>query len=110
MPCAYVLPRSVQERLSAALHGRRNRDACLTLATFIGRYWTSPKRLGLPFVLDRRALAPIEALGLSEARVRGAVQALERIGFIDRATAGGRTHQATADGLRRRPVSYLITP
>src|SRR4051812_39511987 len=106
----YRLPHDVRDRLAAALKPLRNRDACMALATFIGRFWTAPKRLGVPFVLDRRALAPVEALGLSEARVRGAVRALERVGFLDRAVTGGRTHQATSEGLHRKPVAYLIAP
>src|SRR5690242_21117256 len=80
----------------------------MALATFIGRFWTAPKRLGLPFMLDRRALAPIEALGLTEARVRGAISALERVGFLERMPASGRTHQATPEGLHRKPVAFTI--
>ena len=106
-PCAYRLPHDVRDRLAAALKPR-NRDACMALATFIGRFWTAPTRLGLPFMLDRRALAPVEALGLTEARVRGAIRALERIGFLDRMPAGGRTHQATAEGLHRKPVAFMF--
>src|SRR4051812_20515278 len=80
----------------------------MALATFIARFWTAPRKLGLPFVLDRRALAPIAALGLTEARVRGAIRALERIGFLDRAVTNGRTHQRTADGLHRKPVAFTF--
>jgi hypothetical protein len=104
----YLLPATVRDRLATALTGRRNRDACMALATFIARFWTAPKRLGLPFMLDRRALAPIEALGLTEARVRGAIQALERVGFIERMPASGRTHQRTPDGLHRKPVTFTV--
>src|SRR4051794_39670938 len=107
-PCAYRLPHDVRDRLAAALKPLRNRDACLALATFIARFWTAPKRLGLPFMLDRRALAPIETLRLTEARVRGAIRALERAGFIERMPASGRTHQATPDGLHRKPVAFVI--
>src|SRR5689334_22531260 len=107
-PCAYRLPHDVRDRLAAALKPLRNRDACMALATFIGRFWTAPKRLGLPFMLDRRALAPVEALGLTEARVRGAIRALERVGFLDRMPASGRTHQATPDGLHRKPVAFTF--
>src|SRR3954451_12108988 len=106
----YRLPHGVRDRLGGALEALRNRDACMALASFVARFWSAPRKLGLPFVLDRRALAPVAALGLSEARVRGAVRALERVGFLDRAVTGGRTHQATADGLRRKPVAYLIAP
>src|SRR3954452_17126265 len=104
----YRLPASVRDRLGAALAGRRHKDAVLALATFIARFWTAPKRLGLPFMLDRRALAPVEALGLSEARVRGAIRALERDGFLERMPASGRTHQATAEGLHRKPVAFTF--
>src|SRR3954451_17677939 len=104
----YRLPACVRDQLAAALAGRRNRDACLTLQTFIGRFWTAPRRLGLPFMLDRRALAPVEALGLSEARVRGAIRALEHVGFLERMPASGRTHQATAGGLHRKPVAFAF--
>src|SRR5215207_2588210 len=82
----------------------------MALATFIARFWTAPKRLGLPFMLDRRALAPVEALGLTEARVRGAIRALERVGFIERMPTTGQTHQATPDGLHRRPVAFVFGP
>src|SRR5690242_21099420 len=104
----YRLPHDVRDRLASALAGRRNKDACLSLATFIARFWTAPKRLGLPFMLDRRALAPVEALGLTEARVRGAIRALERIGFLERMPTSGRTHQATPDGLHRKPIAFVF--
>jgi hypothetical protein len=107
-PCAYRLPHDVRDRLAAALKPLRNRDACMALATFIGRFWTAPKRLGLPFMLDRRALAPVQALGLTEARVRGAIRALERVGFLERMPASGRTHQRTPDGLHRKPVAFVL--
>ena len=96
-PCAYCLPHDVRDRLAAALKSLRNRDACLALATFIGRFWTAPKRLGLPFMLDRRALAPVEALGLTEARVRGAIRALERVGFIDCQAQRAQLHRSRFD-------------
>src|SRR5215208_5703400 len=104
----YRLPASVRDRLASALADRRNRDACMALATFIARFWSAPRKLGLPFMLDRRALAPIGALDLTEARVRGAIRALERVGFLERMPANGRTHQATPDGLHRRPVAFTF--
>jgi hypothetical protein len=106
----YRLPHDVRDRLAAALKPLRNRDACMALATFIARFWTAPRKLGLPFMLDRRALAPVEALGLSEARVRGAIRALERAGFLERMPASGRTHQRTPEGLHRKPVAYTFGP
>src|SRR4051812_21914307 len=104
----YRLPHDVRDRLAAALKPLRNRDACMALATFVARFWSAPRKLGLPFMLDRRSLAPVEALDLTEARVRGAIRALERVGFLDRAVTGGRTHQATPDGLHRKPVAYTF--
>jgi hypothetical protein len=105
---SYRLPHNVRDRLAAALKPLRNRDACMALATFIARFWTAPRKLGLPFMLDRRALAPVEALGLTEARVRGAIRALEHVGFLERMPASGRTHQATPDGLHRKPVAFTF--
>src|SRR5215212_9172725 len=61
-------------------------------------------------MLDRRALVPVEALGLTEARVRGAIRTLERVGFIGRMPASGRTHQRTPDGLHRKPVAFTFAP
>ena len=40
----YRLPHDVRDRLAAALKPLRNRDACMALATFIGRFWTAPQR------------------------------------------------------------------
>src|SRR3954453_14887904 len=104
----YRLPAAVRNRLASALAGRRNKDACLTLATFIGRFWTAPRRLGLPFMLDRRALAPVEALGLTEARGRSAIRALGGAGFLERMPVSGRTHQRTPDGLHRKPIAFTF--
>ncbi len=41
MTCAYRLPRSVADRLETALRGRKNAAACLALAHFLGRFWSS---------------------------------------------------------------------
>src|SRR3954454_12683897 len=106
--CAYRLPRDVRDRLDAALKPRRNRDACMALAAFLGRFWSAPRKLGLPFMLDRRALAPVDALGLTEVRVRGAIRALERAGFLERMPASGRKHKGTAEGLHRKPVAFTF--
>ena len=106
----YRLPATVRDRLASALAGRRNKETCLKLATFVGRFWSAPRKLGLPFALDRRALAAVEALGLSEGRVRGALRTLQQAGFLERLPCTGRTHQRTPDGLHRRPVSYVIAP
>src|SRR3954447_20208166 len=52
----YRLPHEVCDRLAAALVPFRNRDAAFTLATFLGRFWSTPSRLLTAFPIDRRAL------------------------------------------------------
>src|SRR3954451_23809418 len=94
----YRLPRDVRDRLASALAPFRNRDAAFALATFLGRFWSTPSRLLTAFPIDRRAIAERPDLGLTEARVRGAIRALEQVGFLDRAVAGGSAYQRTAAG------------
>src|SRR3954452_18847156 len=94
----YRLPRDVRDRLATALAPCRNRDAAFALATFLGRFWSTPSRLLTAFPIDRRELAEHAALGFTEARVRGAILTLEEVGFLDRAVASGSTHRPTPDG------------
>src|SRR4051795_6091482 len=109
-PCAspYRLPHDVRDRLAAALAPFRNRDAAFTLAVFLGRFWSTPARLLAAFPIDRRELAGHAALGLTEARVRGAIKVLEEVGFLDRALASGSTHRPTPNGLHRKPVLFMF--
>src|SRR4051812_6032770 len=104
----YRLPHDVRDRLAAALAPYRNRDAAFALATFLGRFWSTPARLLTAFPVDRRELAEHASLGLTEARVRGAIRALEEVGFLDRAVASGSTHRPTPDGLHRKPVMFMF--
>jgi hypothetical protein len=107
MTCAYRLPRSVADRLETALRGRKNAAACLALATWLGRFWSAPRRLLYSFPVDRRAIAGREDLGLTEARVRGALAVLEEIGFVSRYEPDpGKRYQRTAEGLHRRPLLF----
>src|SRR4051812_38457337 len=104
----YRLPHDVRDRLAGALAPFRNRDAAFALATFLGRFWSTPSRLLAAFPIDRRELAEHAALGLTEARVRGAIRTLEDVGFLDRAVVSGSTHRPTPDGLHRRPVLFMF--
>src|SRR4051794_35865137 len=106
----YRLPHDVCDRLAAALTPFRNRDAAFALAVFLARFWSTPARLLTAFPIDRRELADHAALGLTEARVRGAIRALEEVGFLDRALASGSTHRPTPDGLHRKPVLFTTFP
>src|SRR5215207_10124769 len=109
-PCAgpYRLPRDVRDRLAAALAPYRNRDAAFALATFLGRFWSTPARLLTAFPIDRRGLADHAVLGLTEARIRGAIKVLEEVGFLDRAVVSGSTHKPTPDGLHRKAILFLF--
>src|SRR4051812_28612258 len=105
----YRLPREVSERLALALTPARNREAAFTLAHFLARFWSTPSRLLTAFPIDRRALANRPDLGLTEAQVRGAVRALENVGFLDRALPEkGSAYRAVgpAGELHRKPVLF----
>src|SRR3954470_23782986 len=104
----YRLPHDVRDRLAAALAPYRNCDSAFALAVFLGRFWSTPARLLAAFPIDRRELAAHAVLGLTEARVRGAIRALEEVGFLDRAVASGSTHRPTPDSLHRKPVLFMF--
>jgi hypothetical protein len=98
----------VGDRLSAALAPFRNRDAAFALATFLARFHSNPDRLVGGFMVDRRELADRPDLALTEARVRGAIKALEAIGYLERGLTTGSTHKATEEGLRRKPIRFVF--
>jgi hypothetical protein len=102
----YRFPHAVQDRLVTALAPFRNREAAYALAVFLARFWSMPGRVALPFPIDRRALAGHRDLGLTEARVRGAIKTLEEIGYLARFVISGSSYRATEDGLRRKPVPF----
>jgi hypothetical protein len=105
----YRLPHAVRDRLVSSLAPFRNREAAYVLAVFLARYWSVPGRVAGSFPIDRRALADHAGLGLTEARVRGAIRTLEAVGFLDRAIpASGSLYKATADGLHRKPILYVF--
>jgi hypothetical protein len=104
----YRLPHEVWDRLVSTLTPARNRDAALALAVFLGRFWSTPARLVSAFPIDRRELANRPDLRLTEAQVRGAIRALEAVGFLDRAISDkGSRHKLTGAGeLHRKPVLF----
>lgn len=105
----YRLPKALQERLTADLAPFRNAETAYALAVFLGRYWSSEARLEDAFPIDRRALSNHKDLDLTEARVRGAIETLERIGFLERAVSPkGSVYRLTEDGLRRKATLYLF--
>jgi hypothetical protein len=102
----YRLPHEIRDRLVAALAPFRNREAAFALAMFLARFWSMPGRVALPFPIDRRALAGHRELGLTEARVRGAIRTLEEVGFLARFITSGSRYKATEEGLRRKPIPF----
>ena len=106
----YRLPHDVQDRLGEALTGYRNRDAAFALAVFIGRFWSAPGRIEQAFPIDRRALANRPDLGLTEAKVRGAIRTLERVSFLDRIEPdrGSRYQRRDTGDLHRKPVPFRL--
>jgi hypothetical protein len=104
----YRLPREVRDRLASALAPFRNRDAAFSLATFIARFWSVPGRIVEGFYIDRRELADRQDLGLTEAKVRGAIRVLEEIGFLDRVVSSGSKYKATEDGFHRKPIRFAF--
>jgi hypothetical protein len=102
----YRLPHEIRDRLAAALAPFRNREAAYALALFLARFWSMPGRVALPFPIDRRALADRPDLGLTQARVRGAIRVLEEIGFLARFVTSGSRYKPTEEGLRRKPIPF----
>jgi hypothetical protein len=95
--------------LALALTPARNREAAFALARLLARFWSTPSRLLTAFPIDRRALANRPDLGLTEAQVRGAVRALETVGFLDRALPEkGSAYRAVGPvgELHRKPVLF----
>lgn len=105
----YRLPKAISDCLEASLAAFRNAEGAYALAVFLGRFWSAPNRLGMPFPIDRRALAQHHTLDLSEGEIRGALKTLERVGFLNRAVSGkGSLYRPTAEGLHRKPILFAF--
>jgi len=104
----YRLPFAVRDRLATDLAPFRNRRAAYALAVFLARFWSIPGRVAGSFPIDRRDLANHPELGLTEARVRGAIQTLEEIGFLVRAIPPAAKHRRTEEGWMKKAVLYAF--
>src|SRR3954454_15404143 len=106
----YRLPRDIRDWLLMALASFRNRDTAFQLATFLGRFWSTPTRITSAFPIDRRALMDRSDLGLTGAKVRGAIKTLEAVSFLDRALAAkGSCYQRAGGGeLHRKPIMFMF--
>lgn len=102
----YALPRRISEQLEGALTGCPYKTEVMSLATFLGRFWSLPTKLQMAFHVDRRALAGRADLGLSEKRVRRALETLVALGFLMRQPDKGSAYRMTDEGLRRKPALY----
>ena len=76
--------------------------------TLLERTW----RIELAFTVDRRALNEHGELGLSEARVRGALRTLDRVGYLDRELVKGSPYKPRGrmDEWRRKPILFVFGP
>jgi hypothetical protein len=107
----YRLPHEIADRLRQELAPFRNRDAAFTLAVFVARHFSLPKRITGSFRIMREPLAEKRAddLGLTQAQIRGAIRTLEAVGFLDRAIpAPGSLYMATEEGLHRKPIQFVF--
>lgn len=111
----YRMPELVTDRLGSLLQGRRNAEACWTLAVHLARC-NAGSRLLEAFPVSRRGfdesggLLELEGLGLTERQIRSAVKALEEIGFLVRDIPKGNGWQKTSSGMRKAPIRYRFGP
>ena len=78
------------------------------LLVFLLRHHGSPTNLGRSFPIDRRALAQVGELGLSESQVRTAIALLEKLDLIRRVAVEGSPCQQTDAGVRRKPIFFRL--
>jgi hypothetical protein len=104
----YRLPPSVSDRLLIELRPLRNRDACFKVAVFLARFNASPSRMDRAFPIDRRVLAQREDLGLTEDQIRGAIEALLKVGFIKKLPCEGPKGRKVRGGYQRKPCQFLF--
>ena len=110
----YRLPAAVADRLAAALQGRRTAERAYRLAIYLARHWSAPAWLLEAFTVAARRFdgtgGLVEVLDMTAAEIRGALKALEEVGFVVREIGKGNGFQPTAAGLRKAPIRFRFGP
>ena len=112
---SYALFPTVEAALIRILPGgmpdRGGLRSAWKLIAFLLRKHTGPKVIGRSFPLDRRAMAQIADLGLTEHPIRIAVGHLERLGLVVRVASEGTGYQhRPGQGARRKAITYRLAP
>ena len=110
----YRLPPTVADRLAAALQGRRTAERAYRLAIYLARHWSAPAALLEAFTVAARRFdgtgGLVDVLGMTAAEIRGALKALEEVGFVVREIGKGNGFKPTAFGLRKAPIRFRFGP
>ena len=110
----YRLPPAVADRLAAALQGRRTAERAYRLAIYLARHWSAPAALLEAFTVAARRFngtgGLVEVLDMTAGEIRGALKALEDVGFVVREIGKGNGFQPTAAGLRKAPIRFRFGP
>ena len=110
----YRLPPAVADRLAAALQGRRTAERAYRLANYLARHWSAPAALLEAFTVAARRFdgtgGLVEVLDMTAGEIRGALKALEEVGFVVREIGKGNGFKPTAAGLRKAPIRFRFGP
>jgi len=110
----YRLPPAVADRLAAALQGRRTAERAFRLANYLARHWSPPAALLEAFTVAARRFdgtgGLVAVLDMTPGEIRGALKALEDVGFVVREIGKGNGFQPTAAGLRKAPIRFRFGP
>ena len=110
----YRLPPAVADRLAAALQGRRTAERAYRLAIYLARHWSAPAALLEAFTVAARRFdgtgGLVDVLDMTPGEIRGALKALEEVGFVVREIGKGNGFKPTAAGLRKTPIRFRFGP
>lgn len=89
---------------------RSRREAAHKLAAFLGQYQTGPDNYGRAFPCDRRALAREHPELGTEWKIRGAIETLQEVGWLERQEGRGSLYKRElVDGEpHRKPIMFRI--